>query len=312
VQDLGRFGFGTALESSGVPAGGAFDPWAARAANRLVGNADTDALLELTLSGPTLRFRGDAVVALVGDDFDFRIAGEARMRNESLRVAAGATLEIGRARSGARAWLAIDGGLDLPVVLGSRATELATGFGGHEGRALRRGDVLWCFPSTENFVFRRVVSGQLELADRDPVSPAVLRILPGPDERLLALDAATAFAGREWRVSPRSDRRGVRLDGEAIAQRAPAAAGGIGSSRSIPMLPGAIELTPAGEPIVLGVDAPVTGGYPWIAQLIEADRGRLAHLAPGARVRFDVVELAAAERALAEAVRALDTGVAAR
>jgi len=295
VQDLGRAGF----ESSGVPKGGAFDPGAARAANRLVGNDDNAGLLELTLSGPTLRFERPSAVALVGDDFELAVDGAARARHETIAIEADATLEIGRARRGVRAWLAIAGGIDVPVVLGSRSTELATGFGGHEGRALHRGDVVLLFPSMEASVFRCPPKSEF---DSETVA---LRVLPGIDAALLGSNGVAGLAAQSWRVSARSDRRGVRLEGEPLA-------GAAASMRSIPMLPGAVELTPAGEPIVLGVDAPVTGGYPWVAQLIEADLGRLARLAPGAEVRFEPVGFEVAERALAERERALVDGIVTR
>lgn len=308
VQDLGRSGF----ESSGVPRGGAFDPWAARAANRLVGTDDGAALLELTLAGPTLRFHAAAVVALVGGDFELRVDGEPRARHESIALAAGAMLEVGRVgtRTGVRAWLAIGGGLDVPVVLGSRSTELATGFGGHQGRPLRSGDVLSSFPSMEASVVRRFVSPQAEPQNQDVKAGLPFRVLPGPDSSLLGPTGVSALAARVWRVSPRSDRRGVRLEGAPLA--GDQSSSRRAAMRSIPMLPGAVELTPAGEPIVLGVDAPVTGGYPWVAQLIEADLGRLAHLAPGAEVRFESVGFEAAERALSERWRALETGIVPR
>ncbi len=282
VQDLGRPGLG----ASGVPRGGAFDPAAARAANRRVGNAPTSALLEVTLAGPTLRFERAAAIALVGDAFDVRLDGREVGSGERTPVKEGATLEVGRSRRGVRTWLAIGGGLDVPLVLGSRSTDLAGAFGGHQGRALRAGDRLSFFPSVEDFSPMNDSS-----EPPDDSAPDCLRILPGPDRGLLAAGEAERLAGLELRVDPRSDRRGVRLGGAAlsVAPHAPL--------RSQPMLPGAVELTPAGEAIVLGVDAPVTGGYPWVAQVVESDLRWLAHLAPGALLRFAWTSFAAAERA---------------
>jgi len=294
VQDLGRPGFGAA----GVPRGGAADPWAARLANRLVGNDDGAALLELTLSGPTLRFDAAAKVALVGDVFELAVDGRTVAFGEPITLPVGAELAVGRARDGVRAWLAIAGGVDVPVVLGSRSTDLAGGFGGLAGRALRAGDRIGFLPSLEDEPRprrrERVRAGSL------PSREAVLRILPGPDEDLLARDAGDLLLGAIFAVSPQSDRRGVRLGGVSLplAPHPPL--------RSQGTLPGAVQVPPSGEPIVLGVDAPVTGGYPWVAQVIAADLGWLAHLAPGAAVRLARVDFATAERALASRERELD------
>jgi biotin-dependent carboxylase-like uncharacterized protein len=278
VQDLGRPGHA----ASGVPRGGAFDPVAARAANRRVGNPPGAALLEITLAGPTLRFGRAVEIALAGDPFDVRVDGDAaEIRRERLPLKEGALLEVGRARAGVRTWLAVAGGIDVPLVLGSRATDLAGGFGGHEGRALRAGDRLSVFPSPELFP-----PGSEEAPD-EPASGA-LRLVAGPDGQLLEPGESERLAAIAWRVDPRSDRRGVRLSGGTLTLRPHP------PLRSQPMLPGAVELTPAGEPIVLGVDAPVTGGYPWVAQVVEGDLRRLAHLAPGAPVRFAWTTLAAA------------------
>lgn len=293
VQDLGRRGFGAA----GVPRGGAADPWAARRANRLVGNPDGEALLEITLMGPTLRFDAAATVALVGDLFAAVVDGRAVPFGEPIALGAGAELAIGRARDGVRAWLAIAGGLDAPVVLGSRSTDLAGGFGGHEGRALRVGDRIPIFPATESRPRPR--PRERALADSSPGSETVLRVLPGADEGLLARGARDLLLDAIFTVSPHSDRRGVRLAGASVPLAAHP------PLRSQGTLPGAVQMPPSGEPIVLGVDAPVTGGYPWVAQVIAADVGRLAHLAPGARVRFAYVDFAEAERALAEREREL-------
>lgn len=302
VQDLGRPGFG----ASGVPRGGAFDPWAARAANRLVGNPDGAAVLEITLAGPTLELDGVAAVAWVGDSFELTLESGsgpqsrpvAAPRGETFLLSGRSRVAIGRATSrgsggggagGARGWLAVAGGIDVPLVLGSRSTDLAGGFGGFEGRALAAGDRLTSFPAgPQNLNLRRVApSGD----DRPPIR---LRIVPGPDERLLAAGGPAALGLREFVVSPLSDRRGIRLAGAelALAPHPPL--------RSQGTLPGAVQIPPSGLPIVLGVDAPVTGGYPWVAQVIEADLGYLAHLAPGARVRFEPVDFMAAERALVE------------
>jgi biotin-dependent carboxylase-like uncharacterized protein len=296
VQDLGRPGY----RSQGVPAGGAFDPWAARAANRLVGNADEAAVLEVTLLGPRLKIGAAVDVAIVGDLFEIELDGGEPDQKRKGPVKEGSVLQLGRARAGVRCWIAVGGGgFDLPEVLDSRSTDLTGGFGGHRGRALRADDELPLFPSMVFSLFSSVSSscGELFLLLAPPGEETILRVLPGPDEG----EVFEELVERSWRVAAESDRRGVRLR----ASGAPVAPPPRPPMRSYGVLPGAVQLPASGEPIVLGVDAPVTGGYPWVAQVVEADVGRLAHIAPGARVRFAPVSLAEAAAALAERERGL-------
>jgi 5-oxoprolinase (ATP-hydrolysing) subunit C len=300
VQDLGRPGHG----ASGVPRGGAFDPWATRAANRLVGNREDAALLEITLAGPTLELDGIAAIALVGDPFLLVVASGPELRpriadrNATCLLQGTTRISISRTRSGARAWLALAGGIDVPLVLGSRSTDLAGSFGGCEGRALAAGDVLQVRASED----ARLPLCRFEPLAEPDGAPTLLRLLPGPDEKLLAKGDTPALASALRSVSPHSDRRGLRLSGAPVelAPHAPL--------RSQGVLPGAVQIPPSGEPIVLGVDAPVTGGYPWVAQVIEADLHLLAHFAPGARVRFETVDFETAETALSERRRQLAAG----
>ncbi len=294
IQDLGRPGFA----ASGVPRGGAMDPWAARRANRLLGNPDGAALLEITLAGPTLRFEEPTTIALVGDSFEIEVEKDGERerpvedRLETIPVTGRTTIHVGRARGGVRAWLAVAGGLDLQPVLGSRSTELAGAFGGIAGRALVAGDRLKRLPAMEISDLQR--RRGWPRASANP-GGGLLRVLTGPDAKLLKSGAVRALEAVGFHVDPRSDRRGVRLRAEppiSLIAHPPL--------RSQPVLPGAVQLPPSGDPIVLSVDAPVTGGYPWVAQVIEADVGRLAHLAPGSRVHFVTVDPKTAERALAE------------
>jgi len=313
VQDLGRRGHA----ASGVPRGGAFDPRAARLANRLVGNPDDAALLEITLAGPTLVLEGVRRVALVGDPFEVEIEAledssppEALLRSSAclaresascFRLGNRTRLAIGRARAGVRAWLALEGGVDVPRVLGSRSTDLAGGFGGLDGRALKAGDRLLTFPSRKQEhrsssrervpVDARPESRDGKEAETGPEGVVLVRVLAGPDRDLLLEQGLASLRRGRWRVDPDSDRRGVRLAGGSVALRSHE------PLRSQPTLPGAVQATPSGGLVVLGVDAPVTGGYPWVAQVIEADLGRLAHLAPGSEVRLVEVDPDAAERA---------------
>jgi antagonist of KipI len=272
VQDLGREGW----RHLGVGIAGALDPHAHTLANLLVGNAPDAATLEITLAGPRLRFAQPARVAWCGADIDARCDGIALPRARPVLLPAGSTLALGACRRGARAWLAIAGGIDVEPALGSRATDLRGGFGGLLGRALQAGDVLPIGTA------RRPNVAEVQVArwwiDDTPegAGPGVVRVLPGADASVPA-DALTA---RAWQVAAASDRQGLRLAGSAL--RAADAVERI----SAPVAPGTVQLPPDGQPIVLLADAQTHGGYPRIAHVIRADRPLLAQLRPGERVRF--------------------------
>jgi len=281
VMDLGRPGSG----ALGVPAGGAADPAALAAANRLVGNEATAAGLEITLSGPVLRFPAGGVVALTGARFAAaRSSGATATWNETLVLAAGETLSLGPAQAGCRCWLTLRGGLAVPPVMGSRSTVLPAGFGGQLGRALRAGDALPSMPA----------SGEIRLLRAHPPAEprnGTLRVVAGPQAGLFNDAGLTAFFASPYRVDPASDRRGLRLKGPAVTHpRIELASQGV--------LPGAVQVPPDGQPIILGWDGPVTGGYPVIAGVISADIPLLAQLRPGDAVRFATIERESA-RALA-------------
>jgi biotin-dependent carboxylase-like uncharacterized protein len=291
IVDLGRPGWA----ASGVPAGGAADPQALVAANRLVGNRDDAAGLELTLHGPALHFLRAARVAVTGAGFAATRGGNAPLPwNETLTVGAGETLDFGRAASGVRCWLAVDGGIDVPRVLGSRSTCLPGAFGGFAGRALRRGDRLPLGAAAADGGRRRA---------RPPAEEpeGILRVVPGPQIRLFSDRGLSAFFCGTYCVTTASDRRGLRLAG------APCGYPPV-DLPSQGVLPGAIQVPADGQPIILGWDGPVTGGYPVIATVIGADLPRLAQLAPGARVRFGALTrgAAAAQRAGEWVLEALD------
>ena len=257
----------------GVPAGGAADPWSARLANRLVGNPDDAALLELTLAGPALRLAEPALIALVGE-MAATLDG-LPLRSGVARVArAGAELRVGEGQD-ARAYLAIGGGLEVEPVLGSTATDLRSGFGGLGGRALRAGDRL-SHGRASGPGYRWLGAG----------ATGPIRIAAGPQPGIEGL------SGVVWRVGAEADRTGVRLDG-------PRMEGGEVPSMGLPL--GAIQVPPDGRPIVMLADRPVTGGYPVPAVVIGADIGRVARLRPGDELRFASVSLEEARSALRRA-----------
>jgi 5-oxoprolinase (ATP-hydrolysing) subunit C len=260
----------------GVPAGGAADPWSARLANRLVGNADDAALLEVTLLGPVLRFGVETAVALTGSTFDAVLDGLPTVRDVARRVRPGSLLRIGSG-DGARMYVAVGGGIEVEPVLGSASTDLRTGFGGHEGRALRAGDRLAIGRPTG------VVRGWAGNARSGPI-----RIVPGPHA---THGLADRLVHEDWIVGAEADRTGVRLDGPTLAADEPEVA-----SMGLPA--GAIQLPPDGRPIVMLADRPVTGGYPVPACVIRADIGRVAMLRTGDVLRFASVSMEEARVAL--------------
>lgn len=282
VQDpLGRRGW----RHLGVPVGGAADPWSARLANRLVGNPDGAALLECTVEGPVLEFAGPVTIVLVGD-MRAVLDGLPLAPGAARRTRPGSVLRLGPGPD-ARAWLAVAGGIAVEPVLGSASTDLRAGFGGHQGRALRRGDRL-------EVGARHGPAGRRPGAV-DDARDAPIAIVPGPH----ATDAVVgALIGVSWHVGIDADRIGVRLDGPSLRGLSPEVA-----SMGLPL--GAIQVPPDGRPIVMLADRPVTGGYPVPAVVIGADVGRVARLRPGDPLRFAsvsneeaVARLGARERAL--------------
>ena len=270
VMDRGRHGYA----HLGVPIGGAADALALRWANRLVGNADDAAGLEITLKGPVLAFPQGGAVALTGAPFAAtRSSGHAVEWHETLIMAPDEQLDVGMATAGCRCWLAVEGGIDVPEVMRSRSTFLPAGFGGLDGRALSAGDKL---ALGEVAVAPRVL--RIEPPSTNETAP--LRVVPGPQAALFTDAGLAAFFNSTYRVDSASDRRGVRLHGAPVPVAAP---DGIATQA---VLPGAIQIPPDGQPIILGWDGPVTGGYPVIAGLISADLARLAQLKPGDAVRF--------------------------
>ena len=282
VQDLGRRGH----RAAGVPISGAADAIALRVANLLVGNAENAAGLEFTLVGPELEFSADAIIAVGGGDF-----GELA-RWQPIRVPAGKRLKFGPARSGCRGYLAIAGGLEVTPVLGSHSTYLRAALGGFHGRALRDGDVLF---ATD--VVRHVV-GHWHIDER--ILPAYSA---APTVRVLRGAQADEFdemlSATEFKVSPQSDRMGVRLVGPPLVRRVE------NELISAAVVPGTIQVPPDGQPIVLMADAQTIGGYPQVAHVIDVDQPLVAQLRPGDALRFREVTLAKAHALVLARERAL-------
>jgi biotin-dependent carboxylase-like uncharacterized protein len=251
------------------------DTYSHRLANLLAGNDASAATLEITLLGPELEFDCGATLAICGAEFDITCDGQTMPIGQSFSVAAGARLQFGRRRAGARAYLAVYGGLQTPVVLGSRATHLVSSMGGVEGRALVAGDRLAVVPTTRGARPRRASGMTLPSSGR-----ARLRLLPGPQADWFPPEAAHTLATVSFRVSPRSNRMGYRLEGPPLARNDRP------EPISEPLAFGAIQVPAAGEPILLMADRQTAGGYPKIASVIAADLPVAGQLAPGDRIEF--------------------------
>jgi KipI family sensor histidine kinase inhibitor len=273
IQDRGRWGH----QSNGVPVGGALDRLSHRAANALVGNDAAAATLEVTLLGPEIRFESDTVIAIAGADLGARIDGSNLKVNTPVMCRSGAVLRFGERRSGTRAYIAIDGGIDVEPVLGSRATSVLCGLGGVDGRALTAGDRLPLGAPIRPGRVRRAIE-----APPTPTGGARLRVLPGPHQDFFPDRALDHLQRTRFIVTPRSDRMGYRLDGARI----PRLEGR--EMISDAAFAGGIQVPSSGDPILLMADRQTTGGYPQIATVITADLPLAGQLAPGDWIEFEV------------------------
>jgi antagonist of KipI len=273
IQDRGRWGH----QSEGVPVGGALDRLSHSAANALVGNDAAAATLEVTLLGPELRFDSDAMIAIAGADLAARIDSSDVKVNAPTLCRSGAVLRFGERRSGSRAYIAIDGGVDVEPVLGSRATSALCGLGGVEGRALVAGDRLPLGAPRRPNRARRAID-----ASPMPKGGARVRVLPGPHQDFFPDHALDHLQRTRFVVTPRSDRMGYRLDGARIARLEGR------EMISDVAFAGGIQVPSSGEPILLMADRQTTGGYPQIATVITADLPVAGQLAPGDWIEFEL------------------------
>jgi antagonist of KipI len=334
VQDLGREGFGPL----GVSPSGAADPIALRIGNRLVGNPEAAAGLEMTLLGGTFVFPEGAVAALTGSDFGATLDAAAVRPWISFEVKPGQTLRLGPTRSGARSYLCVRGGIDVEPFLGSASTHLLSGLGGLDGRALRKGDVLkiGSVEKPDTAATRKLSAKALEL-----LAPRkILRVTPGPQSDWFPDAAQRAFYGATYRVTEEANRMGLRLEGPAILEGAHGQALGnavgdahgkavgdahgkalgdahgeargdaSGKARgdasgkvrgemiSEGVSLGAIQIAAGGQPIILFVEQQTTGGYAKIANVISADLSSLGQLRPRDEIRFEPVDFPTAQSLL--------------
>jgi antagonist of KipI len=297
VQDLGRWGF----QARGVPVGGPMDPVSHRVANALVGNPADCATLEVTLLGPEIEFEDARTVAVAGGQFDVSVDGESVPTNTAVPVRAGGRLKVGGRRRGARAYIAIAGGIDTPLVLGSRATHLLSAMGGLDGRALRAGDRLPLGTAAGPQMSPHRAARLSGLFDRVPDSgrPAIVRVLPGPQADRFTDEALDVLQSAPYVVGEQSNRMGFRLEGPRLPHRT----GADIISDATPL--GVLQVPASGQPILLMADRQTAGGYPKLATVITADIGIAGQLGAGDSLRFVVCSRREALAALIAQERAL-------
>ncbi len=286
VQDLGRPGFGPV----GVSPSGAADPVSLRLANALVGNLQGAAALEMTLAGGTFQFPEGAVIAIAGSDFGATGGGHALDRWIPHGILPGGVVTFGPSRSGARCYLAVMGGIQVPLVMGSASTHLLSGLGGFEGRALRSGDVLRLGIAGRKIRRRRLSAAALQVLEMR----TTLRVTTGPQFNEFSREAQRMILQGPFEVSEDSNRLGLRLRGPRLEIEK----GGDRITEGVSL--GAIQVTPAGDAIVLFVEQQTAGGYPVIANVISADIHRVGQLRPRDKIRFEEVTFGQARAAWRE------------
>ena len=273
VQDLGRFGY----QASGVPVAGPMDAFSHRVANQLAGNDPDAATLEITLIGPDLIVDADTTLAIAGAQFEVTCDDRLVPGGTSFNVQRGQRIKFGRIQQGARAYLAVAGGVQTEPVLGSRATHLVSHMGGYGGRALVAGDRLPIASGLPQRPARKSAGLMLPSKGR-----ALLRVIAGPQADWFESDALKTIAGVSFRISPQSNRMGYRLQGPPLVHVHE------GELISEPVGIGAIQVPSAGEPILLMADRQTAGGYPKIGYVITADLPLAGQLAPGDFIEFNL------------------------
>jgi antagonist of KipI len=285
IQDLGRYGY----SHLGISIVGAADRLSLRIANLLVGNEENAPALEMTLLGATLEFQQRQIVALAGADCDAKVGTSQVRLGEAMEVPAGGVLKCGGMKTGARSYLAVQGGFDVPTVMGSTATDVRGQFGGFEGRRLKSGDVLPVRDGRAGRT-RRLKPGVLDAVYRHDV----MRVSRGAQQEWFGPEAFEVLFSCPYTISDQSDRTGLRLKGEPLRPREQSQL----LTDGIPL--GAMQVPQDGQPIILFVDQQTTGGYPKIASVIMADMHHVGQLRPHEQVRFHEVSIAQAITLLRE------------
>lgn len=293
VQDRGRYGYA----HLGISPAGAADALSFRIANLLVGNDEGAPALEMTLMGPTLEFQSPATIAICGASCDCKLGGHSIPLNAAVDLSAGSVLQCGNTTDGARAYLAVQGGFSVPLIMDSCSTDLRGRFGGFEGRRIQSGDIL------QIRVDEKGETGRLHVDRLNELPPiGQIRVTRGAQHDWFSTETYQQFLAAQYTVSEQSDRAGLRLKGEPVIPRESKQL----LTDGIPL--GAIQVPQDGQPILLFVDQQTTGGYPKIANVISADMHRIGQLRPRDSVRFaevSIVEAIAALRAQEQWLRSI-------
>ena len=285
VQDIGRYGY----QRYGMPTAGAMDTFALRAANALLGNDDNAACIEATVLGPRIEILSDTTIAVTGANVSPRLDSKPIPMWQSVAASKGSRLELRGPKDGMRGYLAVAGGIDVPEVMGSRATYMKAAIGGVEGRPLRAGDILNALgDSTEALAAVRTMP-----MDAIPQygSAHELRVVLGPQQAAFTQAGIDTFLSETYTVSIHSDRMGYRLEGEPVEH----ADGPDVISDGTPL--GTIQVPGDGQPIILLSDRGTTGGYTKIATVISTDLSKVAQAMPGHTVKFRAVSVEEAQEA---------------
>ena len=293
VQDMGRVGY----QQFGVSVSGVMDPRAAATANILAGNPEDEAVLECTMLGPQLRFDGANTIAITGGDLGASLDGQPVPTYRAVAVQAGQTLRFQGPKTGCRAYIAFAGGLDIPLVMGSRSTYMKAKISGLEGRKLQKGDVIgFRAPGTPKNLSERYIYPEFI-----PRPGYTIRAVMGPQDDAFTQKGVATFLGETYSVTNEFDRMGYRMDGPVIEHVTD------GNIISDGIAFGAIQVPTEGKPIIMMADQQTTGGYTKIANVISADFRLLGQLKAGDKVKFEKVSIQEAQQALLNQRAALRT-----
>ena len=275
VQDEGRFGY----MSTGFSPSGAMDQFSMKIANILVGNAPGDGVIEMTMIGASVKFDCTSVIAVTGADMKPDINGKEIKMYKSVEVSAGDVLTFKAAVGGMRSYLAVAGGFDLSLVMGSMSTNLKCAIGGFEGRKLMRGDEI---PLRQSISHELI--GKRKTSEPEKIGDSIaVRVMLGPQDDYFTDKGINTFLSSEYTVSDKSDRMGVRLEGEPVEN-----VSGV-DIISDAIATGAVQIPASGTPIIMMADRQTTGGYAKIATVISADLKKIAQARPGTKIRFEAV-----------------------
>jgi biotin-dependent carboxylase-like uncharacterized protein len=277
VQDLGRFGY----QQYGMPVSGAMDTYSLKFANFLVGNNSNEACLEATVTGPEIEFESETFIAVCGADMQAKLNGKDAGMYVTIPVKQGDKLTFQSLKNGIRTYVAFAGGIDVPVVMGSKSTYLRGKMGGFNGRQLLAGDKLKIGIPAKKIKIKEANKKQIPIWN----DYFIARIIAGPEANYFTMNGLANFLNSEYKLSVQSDRMGYRLSGEKIEHQLPPDI--ISSGIAF----GTIQVPSHGEPIVMMADRQSTGGYPRIANVISADLPYLAQLQPGNTLRFLEINL---------------------